>query len=476
MAAKKEQAVYTIDRAYWGQAEEKFLWNGSNYAYSQNINIYNSAKSFELSKDFSQVTFWTAPSNNINKILRLPNDIQSNAYFSKDWKVYIDSWSWPALVYTMTWWDKNILNAVTFTNLVVFFTATKLHTISFTGNDFKTFASCTEDVLTFAAWYQWFSANQSYDLPVYNRKDTLLFRWAGKYLYSAWNTLSAASTSETFRTWSKIVWLTFLNSNLKVYINYMNVSSSLYFWREDISDSTDYKNLVFKAVVTDWTTDYLVCSDWLYLFNWYAKTKLHNYNLSDFGKSGTNYYIPQNLIWLDPYFFYVAYNKNIFKFGRKFSDLRYAFSISSVETNNITSLVEDTPIWWYIYYADDSDDVYVESWSTYKTEWYLEWIVYFGDSMEAKKKIDHVFEAFEIPANTSIELFFAIDWAAYPWTANVVLPAQATKRQLITANELANYSYQWVQVKIVLKSNWSATPKQYEFTAVSEYIENVFSW
>ena len=475
MAREKPQAIYSIDRAYWGQAEEKFLWTGDNYAYSQNVNIYESSKSFELSKDFTQVIFWTDPTNNINKILRLPNDIQSNAYFSADWKVYIDSWSWPALVYTMTWLDKNILNAITFTDLLVFFTATKVHKIEFTWDDFKTFASCTEDVLTFAAWYQWFSANESYNLPVYNYKDTLLYRGAGKYLYSSWNTLSAASTSETFRTWAKIVWLTFLNSNMKVYINYMNVASNLYFWREDVSDSTEYKNIVFKAVVSDGTTDYVVCSDGLYLFNWYAKTKLHNYNFSDFGKSWSNYYIPQNLLWLDPYFFYVSYNKTIFKFGRKFSDLRYAFSISSIETNNITSLVENTPIGWYIYYADDSDDVYVESSSTYKTEWYLEWIVFYGDSMEKKKKIDHVFEAFEIPTNTSIELYFSIDGAAYPWTANVVLPAQTTKWQLIAANELENYSYQRVQVKIVLKSNWSATPKQYEFTSVSEYLENWFN-
>jgi hypothetical protein len=46
-----------------------------------------------LSKDFTEITMApvTTFSGNITKILRLPNNTQSNAYFTDDGKVYIDS-------------------------------------------------------------------------------------------------------------------------------------------------------------------------------------------------------------------------------------------------------------------------------------------------------------------------------------------------------------------------------------------------
>lgn len=473
MAQRKDWLIpYTIDRAYGWQAENEFLGTWSNYAYAQNIDIYTNPKALMLSKSFSEVTFGTAPTAKINKILRLPNDIQSNAYFSNDGKIYIDSGSWPALVHTLAATDKVILNAITFTDYVLVFTKTKIHRITFTGNDFKTFASITEDLLTFAPDYTWFSTNEQYDMPVYNFKDTLLYRWAGNKLFSAGNTLSAASTSETFRRWSKIVWLTFQNSFMKIYVNYMNVSSSLYYWRETNSESTDYNNKVFKAASSDGTNDYVVCSDGIYIFNGYNFVKLHDINFFDFWKSWSTYNVPQNLIGIDPYFLYVAYNKNIYKFGKKYNDLNYAFSLSNVETNNITALSQDATVTGNMFYADDVFKAY-GLWSWYKTEWYLEGIVFYGESMEKEKLIDRIFNSFDIPANCSIEVFLSIDWGSYPAQPNYTIPTWTTKNwKELFANELGNISYRWIKPKIVLKSNWSWTPKLYEFTKLSKYVNN----
>lgn len=468
----QDKPVFALDRVYWWQSENEYLGNWYNYAYSQNIDIYSDPKFFQLEKAFTAVTFWTAPTAAINKILRLPNNIQSNAYFSADGKIYIDSWSWPALVYTMVWADKVILNAICFTDLVLYFTAWKMHKIEFTGDDFKTFASSTEDVLTFTTAYQWFSTNESKDIALYNFKDTLLYVWAGNKLFSAGNTLSAFSTSETFRRGAKIVWLTYLNSNLKIYVNYMNVSSSLYFRKETVSDSNDYRNLVFKSVISDWADDYVVCSDGLYMFNWYSKTKLHNYVMSDFGKSGNNRYVPQNMVWLDPYFFYVIYNKIVMKFGRKFSELPYAFSISSIETNNLVSISQEMTVTGNLYYSDDTNAVAVKSSSAYKTEWYLESIIFFWSSMNRKKLIDNAFSAFEIPTNASIEIYVSINGAAYPWTPNVTMAAQTEKFRDAFWNELLNSPYNWVKIKIVLKGNGTVTPKQWELTITGTYIGN----
>lgn len=461
---------YTIDRAYGWQAENEFLWTWTNFASSENIDIYTNPKAIMLSHSFDEVTFGTAPTAKINKILRLPNDIQSNAYFSSDGKIYIDSWSGPALVHTLAAADKEILNAITFGNYLLVFTQDKIHRISFTGNDFKTYASISENHLSFTPDYEGFGSNYQKDMPVYNFKDTLLYWGAGNKLFSSGNTLSAASTSETFRRWSKIVWLTFQNSSLKIYVNYMDVSSSLYYWRETNSENTDYNNKVFKAVCSDWSQDYVVCSDGMYIFNGYGYVKVHDLDFEDFGKSWSTYNVPQNLVWLDPRFWYVAYNKNIYKFGKRYQDLGYAFSLAHVEDHNITALSQEALSTGNLFYADDQSDAYV-LWSWYKTEWYLEGIVFFGASMEKQKIIDRAFNAYNIPENCSMEVFISIDWEAYPWTANYTISAWNWRKEVF-ANELYNLAYRWVKVKLVLKSDWSWTPETYEFTMLSKYVNN----
>ena len=471
--AKDNSVQYVMNKWFWWQSENEFMSSWSDFAYSQNINIYESPKYIELSKAFTVQTLWTAATGFITKVLRLPNDIQSNAYFTSTWQIYIDSWSGPALVYTLTDADKFILNAICFTTFLLIFTSTDIHKITFTWNDFKTYASTSEAILSFTGDYTGFSANESKDLCVYNFKDSLLYFSAGNKLFSVGNTLTAVSTSETFRKWSKIVWITFLNSNLKIYINYLNVNSSLYFWNETSSDSINYKNRVFKAVTTDWQLDYVVCADGLYIFNGYTWEKLFNYNFNDFWKSGLNYFVPQNLMSIDPYFRYVAYNKIIFKFGKKFTNLPNWFSISSVETNNITAISDEITVVWDLYYADDTNIVYKQSSSTYKTTWYLEGIVFYGDIMEKLKQIDRIFNAFEIPAGCSIDVYLSVNWWAYPALPNYTLTAWTLNYKEFFANQLPNLSNHRIKPKIVLKGNWTSTPKLYEWYMLETYIKNI---
>jgi len=63
---------------------------------------------------------------------------------------------------------------------------------------------------------------------------------------------------------------------------------------------------------------------------------------------------------IDPYFWYIAYNKNIFKFGKKFTNLPNGFSVSSVETNNITAISDKLTITGTLYYADDTKEIYYQ--------------------------------------------------------------------------------------------------------------------
>jgi hypothetical protein len=468
---EREYIPYIINQWYWWQSESEFMSSWSDFSYSQNINIYESPKYIELSKAFSQVTL--APTWYVTKILRLPNNIQSNAYFTSVWEIFIDAGSWPVLAHTLADADKYILNAVCFTTFLLVFTATDIHKITFTGNDFKTFGSCTEAILSFTSSYQWFWTNESKDLCIYNFKDTILYFSAGNILYSVWNTLAAVSTSETLRKWAKIVWLSFLNSNLKIYVNYLNVASSLYFWNETASDSINYNNRVFKSVVSDWQLDYVVCSDWLYIYNGYSGDKLFNYNFNDFWKSWSWYYVPQNLMGIDPYFWYIAYNKNIFKFWKKFTNLQSAFSISSVEANNITAISDEIPIAWTVYYSSDDKKTFYQ-WSTYKTTGYVEWIVFYWDAMEKLKKIDRIFNAFDIPTWCSIEVYFDKEWAGYPATPNYTITASTTlKYKELFANELSNLTNHRIKPKFVLNGTGAVSPKFYEFAMFSEYIKNI---
>jgi hypothetical protein len=463
--------AYSVSRFDWWQSENEFLSAGNDFSYSENLNIYESPKYIELSKAFVEIA-WFAPTWYITKILRLPNNIQSSAYFSSVWEIYIDSWSWPALVHTLVDADNFILNAICFTSFLLVFTATDIHKIAFTGNDFKTFAACTEAILSYTGDYTWFSTNESKDLPIYNYKDTLLYFWAGNKLYSIGNTLSAVSTSDTFRKGTKMVWFTFLNSSLKIYINYLNVSSELKFWTETQSDGMEYSNRVFKAVESDWQVDYVICTDWLRMYNGVNWTKLFNYNLIDFWKSWSLYYVPQNLICLDPYFVYIAYNKNIFKFWKKFTNIWYWFSISSIEANNITAISDKLTIAWTLYYTGDNKKWYYQ-WTTYKTTGFFEWIIYFGDSMEKQKKVDRIFNAFDIPTWCSLDFYFSVNWAAYWATPKFSIPTTTEKYRELFANELSNLTYHRIKVKCVLNWSWTATPKVYEFTMLSWYVKNI---
>ena len=462
--------VYGMNRFDWWQSEDEFLSAGNDFSYSENINIYESPKSIELSKEFVAIA-WFAPAGDITKILRLPNNIQSNIYFSSVWEIFIDSWSWPVLVHTLSATDKYILNASCFTNNVLVFTKTEIHKITFTGNDFKTWNSINEAVLTYTWDYTGFSTNESKDLPIYNYKDTLLYFGAWNKLFSIGNTISAVSTSDTFRKWTKIIWFSFLNSSLKIYINYLNVSSELKFWTETQSDWIEYANRVFKSVVSDWQLDYVVCTDWLWLYNWVNWTKLFNYNFIEFGKSWTLYYIPQNLMCIDPFFVYMAFGKNIIRFGRKFTNLSHWFSISSIEANYITAISDKLTAAGILYYTW-SNKVWYYQWSNYKTTGYIEWIVFYWETMEKIKKVSSVFNAFSIPTWCSIAVYFSVNWWNYPATANFTTTTTAEKFRELFENELNNLTYHWIKVKIVLNWSWTATPKLYEFTMLSSYVKN----
>jgi hypothetical protein len=376
------------------------------------------------------------------------------------------------LVYTLTDADKFIVNAICFTSFLLVFTKTDIHKVVFTGSDFKTYASTTEALLSFTWNWQWFSSNESYDLPVYNYKDTLLYFWAGNKLFSVWNTLAAVSTSDTFRKWTKIIWFTFLNSSLKIYINYLNVSSELKFWTETQSDSIEYYNRIFKAVTTDWQIDYVVCTDWLWLYNGVNWTKLFDYNFVDFGKTWSIYVPPQNLISLDPHFVYIAYNKNIIKRWKKFTNLAYWFSISAVEANNLTAISDKMTNAWTLYYASDDKKWYYQS-TTYKTTWYIELVIFFGETMEKFKKMDRIFNAIEVLTWCSIDVYFSVNWATYPWTANFSIAPQTEKFKELFANELWWLDYYWIKAKIVINWNGTISPKLYEFTTISEYQKNI---
>jgi len=463
--------IYWLNRFDWWQSENEFLSAWNDFAYSQNLNIYESPKYVELSKAFVAIA-WFAPTGYITKILRLPNDIQSSAYFSTVWEIYIDSWSWPALVYTLTDADKFIVNAICFTSFLLVFTKTDIHKVVFTGSDFKTYASCTEALLSFTWDWQWFSTNESYDLPVYNLDDALLYFWAWRHLYSLEPTLVWVVTEKPAQKWCKIVWLSWLNSTLKVYINYLNVNSQLIFYAKTQSDIMHYKNRVFKAVTTDWQLDYVVCSDWLWLYNWVNWTKLFNYNFSDFGKTWSIYVPPQNIISIDPYFIYIAYNKNIIKRWKKYTNLSYWFSISSVEANNITAISDELTMSWTLYYASDDKKWYYQG-TTYKTTWYMELVIYYWETMEKLKKIDRIFNAIEVLTWCSIDVYFSINWAAYWWTANFSIAPQTEKFKELFDNELWWLDYHWIKAKIVINWNWTISPKLYEFTTISQYEKNI---
>jgi len=94
MVDKKDKFIPFInDKRYGGMSENEFLYNGINFAYGENVDIFTNPKGVTLAKDFTDITMNASEtiSGNVMKVLMLPNDIQSNAYFTDTGKIYIDS-------------------------------------------------------------------------------------------------------------------------------------------------------------------------------------------------------------------------------------------------------------------------------------------------------------------------------------------------------------------------------------------------
>lgn len=478
MVAKKDNILNFInDKRYGGMSESEFLFNWINFSYWQNIDIFTNPKWVTLSKDFSEITMAPATtfSGNITKILRLPNNIQSNAYFTDDGKIYIDSWAGAALVHTLAIADKKILQAVTFSTFVIFFTSWAFHRITFTSNDFKTFASCTETVQSFTASYQWFTAADSLDFPVYNYSDSLLYRGGGRYLFNTPNTFATVSTPLTLPIWDKIVGLSFLNSNLKIYVNHYNTNSKLFFRNEIASDHIIFDNKVFKGVVTDWQLDYVVCTDWLYIFSWYQGVKVFDNDFSTFWLSWAVNCIPQNLLGMDPYFWYVGHEHKLYKFWKKYTSLKNWIVVDKLFANHITALWERIVYSWTVFMASDDKKAYSKSLTLYNTTWYLETAVFYWTTLEKRKRVNKIFSAFKLISWETIQFFFSIDWAAYPWSPQFTISNYNDKRKEYYKSELTWLTNHRVKVKIVINSvtTYITTPTLLEFDMFEEFIDNI---
>lgn len=477
MVDKKDKFIpFISDKRYGGMSENEFLYNGINFAYGENVDIFTNPKGVTLAKDFTDITMNASEtiSGNVMKVLMLPNDIQSNAYFTDTGKIYIDSWSGAALVHTMALADKKILNAITFSTFVVVFTSWALHKITFTGDDFKTFASIAESALTFTAEFQGFTAADSLDFPVYNYSDSILYRGGGKYLFSTPNTFISVSTSLTLPTGDKIVGLSFLNNNLKIYVNHLNTNSKLFFWNDVSSDHIIYNNRVFKAVTTDGQLDYAVCTDGMYIFSWYQWVKVYDADFSEFGLSWAVNCVPQNLIGIDPYFFYVGYEHKLYKFGKRYTSLKNGVIIDKLFADHITAM---SPLVVYkgtTFVATDDVEVLKKSDTHYCTTGYLETTQFYGETMEKIKRVNRIFLAYSLITGESFDIYFSVNGWAYSGTADLTIDNGALKWKEFFKAQLTGLTNHWIKVKIVFKgvTPWTTTPTLYEYDMFEEYIEN----
>jgi hypothetical protein len=319
-----------------------------------------------------------------------------------------------------------------------------------------------------------FTSAYSYDLPVYNYSDSILYRGAWNKLFSTPNSFASVSTPLTLPVGDKIVGLSFLNSNLKIYVNHYNTNSKLFFWNETSSDHILYNNKVFKAVTTDGQLDYVVCSDGLYIFSGYQGVKVFDNDFSTFWVSWAVNCIPQNLIALDTYTWYIAHEHKLYRFGKKYTSLKNGIIVDKLFTNHITAMWEFIVYAWTAFVATDDKKVYSKSSTLYNTTWYLETTVFYWDTMEKRKRVNRIFNAFTVNAGETLQFFFSIDGANYPWSPQFTITDSTRKRQEFFEAQLTWLTNHWVKVKIVF--NWITTfitsPTLYEFDMFEDLIEN----
>lgn len=470
------------DKWYKWEADTDFVAPDGYYLKSENMDTFSNPKYVKLSPKPVLLYDKTADFH-WDGVLTI---------FSKYWKIiniWTDSGWWDAYIYNNWVYATSIHNvatmykAIEFQNLIFFVYLRKWYEFASPVTvhyGFITIDETSGNITSVFNPVEWrVEQFWTYNIELYNFNDALLVfacwykvrsvKWA-LLIPSVWWIYPCDTVTPTLqlRRRDNVVGIVQFMEQFKIYTVYGNrdtpQTSCVYICNQaDIengkfTNKIDYPALNIRAVISNWSVDYGICSDWDYLFSWSQKpTKVTSSpSYTDFRRANTTYWWSSYVTtFIDGDYNVRIYGTWIAWFPNQMScliEFSQIYSMTAWLDKIIVSWVYNWVKWVFLV-SDDRDDV-LEKVDT----WNLTFIKFYGNVMWTIKKVEQFTMWHKIPLWTEIDVQISInDWAfttikTFSWASYV-----NEVRSFIYWNDIASSTleFSWIQLKIVLRSSSS---------------------
>ncbi len=238
------KALILNSRSWW-LSESELISSSDSFVYASNIDFHRNPWAITLSAQ-NMTLFGTDG---------VINAFAGPYYFTDTGKIYYDSGN---LRYTMTSYPNIIYNACYFSGYYYWVTNSSLHRVSLAGSVSTPWNSVQEN---------YSALGNAICYPMLNYYDAYLYIWAGNKLMYIDDT---GTLNTAFTMWGNITWITMFGTNIKVYTEEADWWKLYYlgWWWEQLLSIVDFKDLDFRSVVNDGSTDYALTGTNYNLATW----------------------------------------------------------------------------------------------------------------------------------------------------------------------------------------------------------------
>ncbi len=465
---------------YKWEADNDFIAADYYYYASENIDTLSNPKYYKLSAKPVTVYDKTADAN-------WDWSLTIFSKYAKIINISNNNWSWDAYVYNNGVYATSIHNvatiykAIEFQNKIFFaylrsgYEFAVPYTIHY---GYMEIDSTTWNIMSVYNPVEWRVTDfWTYNVELYNFNDALL-------VFAVWYKIRAVqrpllvnptgwiypcdtvTPTLSLRRRDNVVWIVQYMEQFKIYTTYGDrdnpQTSCAYICNQaDIEAGTftqkiDYPSINIKAVISNWSIDYAICSDGDYLLSgWQNPKKISSKpSYTDFRRANTTFYwsnyVTTNIDWD---YNVRVYGKEVAWFPDQITNYVEFTNIKSMTSWNGKIIVSGTYNWikWVFYVQYDPTDVLekVDTWS-------LTYMKFYWNLASTLKTMDQFTLGHKLPVWTSIAMQVSLDegpfttiktfsWADYEWKTRSFLFAD---QMALTSKE-----WWWMQLKIVLTSS-----------------------
>lgn len=445
----------------WWISENLLISSSESFVYAANIDFHRNAGALSLSAQ--NTNFFTTD--------WLINACAWPYYFTDTGKIYYDNGS---LRYTMTNYPTIIYNATYFHGAYYWASNSALHKVLLSG----------------AATTPWTNVQENYAMlenaicyPMLNYYDQILYIWAGNKLQAV---DKDGNFSTTLTLWGNITWITLFAGNLRVYTDEISWWK-LYYVRPVIEEAysvVDFKDLDFRTVINDGSTDYALAWN-ISNLKTSSLVAVSGYSSAIIKKAITRddlFQFVWNTTWWETNcmtkykdMIYLPSKQWIYSFGNFNPSFDKIFNLDYAISNDSIWLLKAESEKLYLSYVVGSTNYFdkIEIWdsiSTYMTSGEAISHIYNWWSFTESKKIEKISLGFEklVPWQ-KIEIFIKKDWQTEWGSALATVDYSNTNDREIYFKtfiwpNIDIWPWNFLQIKIKLTA-WTSnltSPKLYE--------------